>query len=186
MQKDLLQAEKDLTQIEQELNRSQGEYQSMQKQRDELQQEVELAESQMHSLQRHNQAKDSKIQEDRDQRAQLQADLNHAMRRNEYLGEQLARAREQLATGVAGMTNVAENYRPRGIGPKHQLTGTDTTAYAPWKWAVNDKLRVNAVIYPSEMDRVSYAFSQLTQPIFQQLDSLDTSEFRQSNNGGVL
>ena len=23
------------------------------------------------------------------------------------------------------------NYRPRGIGPRSQLTGTDTTAYAP-------------------------------------------------------
>ena len=36
---------------------------------------------------------------------------------------------------------------------------------------MNEKLRIDAIIYPSEIDRVSYAFSQLTQPIFQQLDS---------------
>ena len=177
VQKDLVQAEKELTQIEQELNRSQGKYQSMQKPRDELRQDVQLADAQLLSLQRHNQAKKSKIQEERDLKAQLQADLDHAMQRNEYLGESLARAREQLATGVAGVagaagtTNAAENYRPRGIGPKQQLTGTDMTAYAPWKWAVDEKLRIDSVIYPTAMDQVSYAFSQLTQPIFQQLDS---------------
>ena len=66
--------------------------------------------------------------------------------------------------------NMADNYRPRGVGPKQQLTGTDTVAYAPWKWAVNDKLRIDAAIYPTEMDRISYAFSQLAQPIFPQLD----------------
>lgn len=72
---------------------------------------------------------------------------------------------------MVNMANVADNYRPRGIGPKQQLTGTDPTAYAPWKWAINEKLRIDAIIYPAEMDRVSYAFSQLAQPIFQQLDS---------------
>ena len=81
--------------------------------------------------------------------------------------------RKQLAGGsVASVTaDPVASYRPRGIGPKNQLTGTDPTAYAPWRWAVNDKLRVDAVIYPEERDRISYAFHQLAQPIFQQLDS---------------
>ena len=73
---------------------------------------------------------------------------------------------------MASMTaNPAASYRPRGIRPKNQLTGTDPTAYALWRWAVNDKLRVDAVMYPEERDRISYAFHQLAQPIFQQLDA---------------
>ena len=36
---------------------------------------------------------------------------------------------------------------------------------------MNDKLRVDAVMYPEERDRISYAFHQLAQPIFQQLDA---------------
>ena len=69
------------------------------------------------------------------------------------------------------MANAADNYRPRGIGPKNQLTGTDTSAYAPWKWAIKDKLRIDAILYPTEMDKISYAFSQLAQPISQQLEA---------------
>ena len=76
-----------------------------------------------------------------------------------------------MASNVANVANPVASYRPRGIGPKNQLTGTDPTAYAPWRWAVNDKLRVDAVIYPEERDRISYAFHQLAQPIFQQLDA---------------
>ena len=36
---------------------------------------------------------------------------------------------------------------------------------------MNDKLRVDAVMYSEERDRISYAFHQLAQPIFQQLDA---------------
>ena len=36
---------------------------------------------------------------------------------------------------------------------------------------MNDKLRVDAVMYPEERDQISYAFHQLAQPIFQQLDA---------------
>ena len=83
--------------------------------------------------------------------------------------------RKQLANGVASMANVASNpvsnYRPRGIGPKKQLTGTDPLAFALWKWAVNNKFCVDSVILPTEEDKISYAFHQLDQPIFQQLDA---------------
>ena len=56
---------------------------------------------------------------------------------------------------VASMANVADpvvNYKPRGIGLKNQLTGTDPTGYAPWRWVVNNKLRVNTVMYLEERD----------------------------------
>ena len=75
---------------------------------------------------------------------------------------------------VANMAKVADpgaNYRPRGIRPKKQLTGTDPSAFAPWKWAVNDKFCIDSVIFPTEEDKISYAFHQLDQPIFQQLDA---------------
>ena len=36
---------------------------------------------------------------------------------------------------------------------------------------MNDKLCVNNVMYPEERDQISYAFHQLAQPIFQQLDA---------------
>ena len=36
---------------------------------------------------------------------------------------------------------------------------------------MNDKLHVDAVMYPEERDWISYAFHQLAQPIFQQLDA---------------
>ena len=67
---------------------------------------------------------------------------------------------------AANATNVADNYQFCGIGPKSQLTGIDAAAYAPWKWAVSKKLRIDAIIYPSEMNWISYVFSQLTQLIF--------------------
>ena len=74
-----------------------------------------------------------------------------------------ATLRKQLAGGSVAsvMADLVASYRPRGIGPKNQLTGTDPTAYAPWRWVVNDKLRVDAVMYPEERDWISYAFHQL-------------------------
>ena len=66
---------------------------------------------------------------------------------------------------------VADNYQLRGTELKNQLIETDVAVYASWKLAVNKKLRIEAVIYPSKIDQISYAFSQLTPPIFQQLDA---------------
>ena len=63
------------------------------------------------------------------------------------------------------------NYQPRRIRLKNQLTGTDTTAYALWKWVVGEKLRVDLIMYSTQKNCVGYTFSQLTQPIFQQLDA---------------
>ena len=103
------------------------------------------------------------------QRLKLLDELREVNKENASLRKQLANG------GMASVANVASdpvaNYRLRGIGPKNQLTGTDPTAYAPWRWAVNDKLRVDAVMYPEERDWISYAFHQLAQPTFQQLDA---------------
>ena len=97
------------------------------------------------------------------QQLKLLDELRAVNKENSILRKQLAGG---MASNVANVANPVASYRPRGIGPKNQLTGTDPTAYAPWKWAVNDKLRVDAVMYPEERDRISYAFHQLAQPIF--------------------
>ena len=74
---------------------------------------------------------------------------------------------------VASMANMADaaNYKPYRIRPKKQLTGTNPLAFLPWKWAVNNKFCVDAVIFLTKEDKISYAFHQLDQFIFQQLDA---------------
>lgn len=62
-------------------------------------------------------------------------------------------------------------YEPRGTVPKELLTGTDRSAYAPWKYVIKEKLRLDAVIYTTEVARVSYALCQMSQPIFQCIHS---------------
>ena len=93
------------------------------------------------------QKQDKLIEGERAQRFELLDELRAVNKKNASL-------RKQLAGGsVASVAaNPVASYRPRGIGPKNQLTGTDPTAYAPWRWAGNDKLRVDAVMYPKERE----------------------------------
>ena len=113
------------------------------------------------------------IEGERVQRFELLDELREVNKENAILRKQLANGVASVAS-VANMANVADlgaNYRPRGIGPKKQLTGTDLSAFAPWKWVVNNKFCIDSVIFPTEEDKISYAFHQLDQPIFQQLDA---------------
>ena len=171
--------QEELAQAIQELNRSQGEYSAMRNKRDELRKELESAQIQL-TLERSKRGSKSEqhdlrneLREERSRQFQLLAELDETTKQNIDLQARLTEARKQPVAGgmphVASVASFAMNYRPRGIGPKEQLTGTDPEAYAPWKWAVNDKLRVDAIMYPSEVDRINYAFNQLNQPIFQAL-----------------
>ena len=63
MHKDFVQTKKDLNKIEHKFHKSQGKYQTMQTQRDELQQNMEFAEPCQQELQRRNQAKDKTVQQ---------------------------------------------------------------------------------------------------------------------------
>ena len=54
------------------------------------------------------------------------------------------------------------NYQLHGVELKNQLTDTNTMVYAPWKWVVGEKLRVDLIMYLTQEDYVGYAFSQLT------------------------
>ena len=64
------------------------------------------------------------IERKRAQRFELLDELQKVNKENAAL-------RKQLADGVASvMANPVASYRPRSIGPKNQLTGTNPTAYA--------------------------------------------------------
>ena len=96
-------------------------------------------------------------------------ELREVNKENSILRKQVA---GDMASNVANrVADSVASYRPCGIGPKNQLTGTDSTVYPPWRWAVNDKLRIDVVMYLEERDWISYAFHQLAQPMFQQLDA---------------
>ena len=64
------------------------------------------------------------------QRLKLLDKLREVNKENLNLQKQLAGS---MTSNMAKMTDPVANYRLRGIGPKNQLTGTDPTAYAPWK-----------------------------------------------------
>ena len=79
------------------------------------------------------QEQDKLIEGERAQHFELLDELREVNKENAIL-------RKQLANGVASVASVANvasdpvsNYRPRGIGPKKQLTGTDPLAFVPWK-----------------------------------------------------
>ena len=103
------------------------------------------------------------------QRLKLLDELRAVNKENASLRKQLAN--DSMASMAKVASNPVANYRPRGIGPKKQLTETDLSAFSPWKWAVNNKFRVDAAIFLTEEDKISYAFHLLDQPIFQQLDA---------------
>ena len=77
------------------------------------------------------QEQDKLIERERAQRFELLDELQEVNKENASLRKQLAN------NGVASTANVASdpvaNYRPRGIGPKKQLTGTNPSAFSPWK-----------------------------------------------------
>ena len=161
---------KDLAGAERELAQSQGEFTDMQKEQDRLRIDLELAEARIKSLL----AKEAKPKQSADSAA-IKGYMAGVASRSK--APQFNRAKDLRDARAAAKTAVEEshveslNYQLRGFRPKTQLTGTDTTAYAPWKWAVQDKLRIDSIMYSTQKDRVAYAFSQLAQPIFQQLDA---------------
>ena len=72
------------------------------------------------------QKQDKLIEKERAQRFKLLDELQEVNKKNSIL-------RKQLAGGsVASVAaDPVASYRPCGIGPKNQLTGTDPTAYTP-------------------------------------------------------
>lgn len=61
------------------------------------------------------------------------------------------------------------NYRPKGSNPKQPLDGNSANAYSPWAFTVRGKTNTDAPIYPNEHEKVKYALSQMTNPIFDAL-----------------
>ena len=165
----------------------------MQQDKEDLKKDVLLIGTSLEFYKRQVQAKDieltdvkTELDTEHEHKLKVQKELELATGWLAMAEKQLAETRANLSTNrlatqsnenhMAGMPNThtidaAMSYWPRGVGPKKPLTGTDCIEYAPWKWAIKDKLRVDAIMYPTEMDRISYGFSQLGQPVFQQLES---------------
>ena len=163
----------DLDETHQRLVNSREEYSAMQEELDWV--KKELGSTQVQLTKERSmlgaQEQDKLIKGERTQRFKLLDELREVNKENASLRKQLANSGVASVTNVANVTDPGANYRPRGIGPNKQLTGTDLSAFAPWKWAVNNKFCVDSVIFPIEEDKISYAFHQLDQPIFQQLDA---------------
>ena len=170
LQKKLDHTCQELDQTRKRLVSSREEYTAIEKELDRVKEELEATQVQLDE--RSTFSTSDKVEKMREkapaQRVELLDELQTANKEITILKKQLAGG---MASNVANVANSVASYKPRSIGSKNQLTGTDPTAYAPWKWAVNDKLRVDTVMYPDERDRISYAFHQLAQPIFQQLDA---------------
>ncbi|MCJ1462486.1 hypothetical protein MMC07_001088 [Pseudocyphellaria aurata] len=82
----------------------------------------------------------------------------------------LSRLDEATKTIVQLRTELSSsNYWPRGTDPDELLTGTDTSAYAKWKYCIKYNLQIDAVLYPTEVDRVGYALDQMIHPISRQI-----------------
>lgn len=141
----------------------------------------------------HTQA-ESKVELERkcQQKIYAQVDLKLTIVQIEFLEKWLAKAKQKAKSstisaniasiagianeanvaskaGIVYMVNTANNYQLHGTEPKTQLIETNIIAYAPWKWAVKKKLQINATIYLTKIDCISYAFSKLALSIFQQL-----------------
>ena len=170
------QTSQELDQTNEQLVTSRDKYTGMQEELDQVKEKLRSTQVQL-TKERSMlgaQEQDKLIDGERSQRFELLDELQEVNKENAILRKQLADGVASVAS-VASVANVANNpvsnYRPRGIGPKKQLIGTDPSAFAPWKWAVNDKFHVDSVIFPTEEDKISYAFYQLDQPIFQQLNA---------------
>lgn len=124
----------------------------------------------------------------------MQSELRLAISQMLFIEKQLAKTKQDMdsaaikanVASIAGMVNkvnmanmasmayvanTANNYQFCGTKLKIQLTGTNTTAYTLWKWAIKEKLRIDAIFYPIKIDRINHAFGQFTQLIFQQLEA---------------
>ena len=158
----------ELDQTRKRLVNSQEEYMAIEKQLKQVQGDLLATQAQLD--------KRPTLSTSHEQKKMLDAQRLKLLDELRAVNKENASLRKQLANGsVASMANVASdlvaNYKPCGIGPKKQFTGTNPSAFLPWKWAVNNKFCVDIAIFPTEEDKISYAFHQLDQPIFQQLDA---------------
>ena len=120
----------ELDQTSKQLVTSRDKYTGMQEKLDRVKKELESTQLQL-TKERSMlgvQKQDKPIEGERAQRFELLDKLRKVNKENLNLQKQLAGG---IASNVANVADPVANYRPRSIGPKNQLTGTDSTAYAP-------------------------------------------------------
>ena len=134
LRKKLDHSRQELDQTRERLVNSQEEYTAMEKQLKQRQRDLLATQAQLdeRSMPGASQEQEKLIEEERTQRFKLLDELQAVNKKNASLRKQ------QANSGVASMANVTNmasdpvvNYRPRGIGPKKQLTETNPSAFAP-------------------------------------------------------
>jgi Retrotransposon gag protein len=62
--------------------------------------------------------------------------------------------------------SVVAGWRVRGDHPKKPLSGSKPSEYRPWRYQVDTKFKADSPLYPDDESKISYALSQMTDPIF--------------------
>ena len=70
------------------------------------------------------------------------------------------------AATVATDRSTVATWRPRGKDPKKSLSGMEPDDYKPWRYRVDRKLTVDSPIYPTDLDKIDYALTQMVEPLF--------------------
>lgn len=62
--------------------------------------------------------------------------------------------------------SIVVSWRPRGDHPTEKLSGTEANKYRPWRFQIDAKLETDSPLYPSDKRKITYALTQMTDPIF--------------------
>jgi len=77
------------------------------------------------------------------------------------------------------------NWRPRGYHPAKKLSGVKASEYRPWRFQIDAKIRTDSPLYPDDESKVTYALTQMEDPIFSALQewviSQDSCQFDDFN-----
>ena len=129
LRKKLDHSRQELDQTHKQLVNSQEEYTDMEKELKRVQKDLLATQAQLNERSITGTSQEQKHA----QRLKLLDKLREVNKENAILRKQLANGVASVANmaNMANVTNPRANYRPRGIGPKKQLTGTDPSAFAP-------------------------------------------------------
>lgn len=120
---------------------------------DELQMQLDVANRQLTSTSIDDRVR-AELQQERERHLEMGDKLAERTKQCIKLQVELEEARASGPSTGSMVASVTRDYRPRGgIGPKHQLSGKDVDAYAPWKAAIESTLRTDAVMYPTGYGR---------------------------------
>lgn len=102
-------------------------------------------------------------------------DYNRVQKQLKDLQGQLTDARMQredtVATATTDATSIAATWRPCGTGFIELLSGENVDDYAPWAYAICEKLKTDAPIYVTEKQCVAYTMSKMKSSLFDNISA---------------